>query len=51
MVKTLLGLILLFVATSCANRPPDNEKTPPPTREEVQAREDFAKSLPKPRER
>jgi hypothetical protein len=50
MMKTPLILLTLFVLAACANEPPDTTSTAP-TKADIQKREDFAKSLPKPPER
>jgi hypothetical protein len=50
-MKPVLVSTILFLLVACANQPNENEKTPPPTKADIQAREEFAKSLPKPPER
>jgi hypothetical protein len=48
-MKAALVFTMFLLLTACANQ----EEKPPtgPTKAEVKAREDFAKSLPKPPER
>ena len=50
-MKTLLGLIFMCLVTSCASRPNDNMQDPSEARAEARARDDFAKTLPKPPDR
>ena len=50
-MKSVLVSALLFLLAACANQPSENEKSPPPTKADIQARDEFAKSLPKPAER
>jgi predicted component of type VI protein secretion system len=50
-MKTVLGLILLSLLTGCASRPNDSMQNSSEIKAEVKARDDFAKSLPKPPER
>ena len=42
---------MLFLLAACASAPSENTQLPKVTKEEIKAREDFAKSLPKPPER
>ncbi len=52
MKPTLALLAAFFLLAACANEPGDeNTANPAPTKAEVKAREDFASTLPKPRER
>ncbi len=50
-MKALLALILLGLLTACASKP-DNSvlQDPSQMKADAKAREEFAKSLPKPRE-
>jgi hypothetical protein len=48
-MKSVLVLMMLLLLVGCAN-PHEGPQTGP-TKEEVKARDDFAKSLPKPPER
>jgi PBP1b-binding outer membrane lipoprotein LpoB len=51
-MKAFLALLSLLFLASCANEPgEENAPNPAATKAEVQAREDFASTLPKPRER
>jgi len=50
-MKPLLGLLLLGLLSACGSTPSAPPPNTGPTKEEVKAREDFAKSLPKPPER
>jgi len=51
MMKTVLGLILLCLLGACANNPSDTVPNPSQTKADAKAREEFAKTLPKPPER
>ena len=51
-MKIVLALSLLVLFSACANEPgEENTTNPAPTKAEIKAREDFANTLPKPRER
>lgn len=51
-MKLTLSLVALFFLASCANEPGEEyARSTAPTKAEVKAREDFASTLPKPRER
>jgi len=50
-MKTGLGLILLLLLASCASKQENAMQDPTEARAEAKAREDFAKTLPKPPER
>ena len=50
-MKLVLVSALLFLLAACANQPSENEKSPPPTKADIQARDEFAKTLPKPPDR
>jgi len=50
-MKPILVLLALFFLAACANEPGDeNAVSTAPTKAEVKAREDFASTLPKPRD-
>ena len=49
-MKPLLALILLGFLTACASRPNEALQDPSEVKAETKAREEFAKTLPKPRE-
>jgi hypothetical protein len=49
-MKPIFVLIMLFLLAACANQPRENPTSPPPTKADIQARDEFAKSLPKPPE-
>ena len=49
-MKALLALILLGVVTGCASRPNDNMQDPTQMKADIKARDEFAKSLPKPQD-
>lgn len=51
MMKTALGLIFMCLLASCASRPNESMQDPSEARAEAKARDDFAKTLPKPPER
>lgn len=51
-MKTVLGLILMLSLAGCASKGPENAmRDPSEIKAEAKARDDFAKSLPKPPER
>jgi hypothetical protein len=50
-MKTVFGLILLCLLGACANNPNDTAPNPSQTKADVKARDEFAKTLPKPPER
>ena len=50
-MKTVLGLTLLFLLAACASKPNESMQDPAQTKADIQAREEFAKNLPKPPER
>jgi hypothetical protein len=50
-MKTVLGFIFLSLLTGCASRPAGSMQDPSEIKAEAKARDDFAKSLPKPPER
>jgi hypothetical protein len=47
-MKAVIGLIFMCLLAGCANRPNDNMQDPAEARADARAREDFAKTLPKP---
>jgi hypothetical protein len=47
----LLLLPILLLLSACASRPVDPNQSPPPTKAEIEARDNFARDLPKPPER
>ena len=49
-MKAVIALILLGLLTACASRPNDALQDPTEVKADIKAREEFAKSLPKPRE-
>ena len=49
-MKPLLALILLGLFTACASRPNEALHDPTEVKADMKAREDFAKTLPKPRD-
>lgn len=50
-MKMVSLILLLALLAACANEPgEENVRDPAPTKAEVKAREDFARTLPKPRE-
>jgi uncharacterized lipoprotein YajG len=49
-MKPIFVLIMLFLLAACANQPRENPTSPPLTKADIQARDEFAKSLPKPPE-
>jgi hypothetical protein len=50
-MKPVLGLILLCLLTACASKSNDALQDPTEIKAEAKARDDFAKTLPKPPER
>ena len=50
-MKTVLGLIFLGLLTSCASKQDSVLQDPSEAKAEAKARDDFAKTLPKPPER
>ena len=50
-MKPVLLSVVLFAVAACASKPNDNMQDPSQAKAEAKAREDFAKSLPKPPER
>ena len=50
-MKTVLGLIFMCLLAGCASRPNDSMQDPTEAKAEAQARDDFAKTLPKPPDR
>jgi hypothetical protein len=50
-MKPVLALILLGMLTACANKPAESTADPTQMKADIKAREEFAKSLPKPPER
>ena len=50
-MKTVLGLILLCLLAACANKPNDAMQDPSQIKADAKARDEFAKTLPKPPER
>ena len=51
MMKTVLGMILLCLLAACANKPNDAVPDASQTKADAKARDEFAKTLPKPPER
>lgn len=51
MMKAVIGLIFMVLLASCASRPNESMQDPSEARKEADARDDFAKTLPKPPER
>jgi hypothetical protein len=51
MMKTVLGLIFLCLLGACANKPSDTMQDPSQAKADARARDEFAKTLPKPPER
>ena len=51
MMKTVIGLIFMCLLASCASRPNESMQDPTEAKADARAREDFAKTLPKPPER
>lgn len=51
MMKLLLAFILFCSLTGCATRPNEALPDPSQTKADVKAREEFARTLPKPVER
>jgi hypothetical protein len=50
-MKFVFAFIFLSLLSGCANRPePAALRDPKQTKADIKAREDFAKTLPKPRE-
>ena len=47
-MKTVLGLILLSLLTSCASKQENAMQDPSEAKAEARQREEFAKTLPKP---
>jgi hypothetical protein len=47
-MKFLLASILLTLLTACASQPNENMQDPAQAKAEIKAREEFAKTLPKP---
>jgi hypothetical protein len=50
-MKPVLALILLCFFTACASKPNENIEDMRQAKADAKARDDFAKSLPKPAER
>ncbi|HEX8897830.1 MAG TPA: hypothetical protein VF751_03970 [Chthoniobacterales bacterium] len=50
-MKPVLALIFLSLLTACANKPADSTQDPTQMKADIKARDEFAKSLPKPPER
>ena len=50
-MKPVVALILLGLLSACANPNDTPVVNPGPTQTEIKARDDFAKSLPKPSDR
>jgi type IV pilus biogenesis protein CpaD/CtpE len=50
-MKPVLASILLGLLAACANPNETPAANPGPTKTEIKARDDFAKSLPKPSDR
>ena len=50
-MKTVFGLIFLCLLTSCASKQDNAMQDPTEAKKEAKARDDFAKTLPKPPER
>jgi hypothetical protein len=50
-MKTVLGLIFTCLLASCASQPNNSMQDPSEAKAEAKARDDFAKTLPKPPER
>jgi len=49
-MKTVIGLIFLCLLGACANKPNDTVQDASQTKAEAKARDEFAKTLPKPPE-
>ncbi len=49
-MKAVIALILLGLLTGCASKPNESMQDPTEIKADIKAREDFAKSLPKPRD-
>ena len=49
-MKAVIALIFLGLITGCASRPNEALQDPTEVKADIKAREDFAKSLPKPRD-
>ena len=49
-MKVLFALIFLSLLTACASKQPPAMRDPGQSKADVKAREDFAKTLPKPPE-
>ncbi|HZE57074.1 MAG TPA: hypothetical protein VE031_04410 [Chthoniobacterales bacterium] len=50
-MKTVIGLIFMCLLASCASRPNESMQDPSEAKADARARDDFAKTLPKPSER
>jgi hypothetical protein len=50
-MKPVFVFTLLFLLVACANQPNENPQDTKPTKADIRARDEFAKSLPKPPER
>ncbi len=49
-MKAVIALVLLGLLTGCASKPNESSQDPTEIKADIKAREDFAKSLPKPRD-
>jgi hypothetical protein len=49
-MKAVIALVLLGLLTSCASRPNEALQDPTEVKADMKARDEFAKSLPKPRD-
>lgn len=50
-MKTVIGLIFMCLLASCASRPNESMQDLSEAKADARARDDFAKTLPKPPER
>jgi type IV pilus biogenesis protein CpaD/CtpE len=50
-MKLVLASIFLCLLAGCASKPNDSMQDPSQVKADIRAREDFAKSLPKPADR
>jgi hypothetical protein len=49
-MKAVMALVFLGLLTACASRPNEALQDPSEVKADTKAREEFAKSLPKPRD-
>jgi len=50
-MKTVIGLIFMCLLAGCASQPNDNTQDTTQQKKDAQARDEFAKTLPKPPDR